>query len=314
MFCPFKKELYVFPKDETIWVILPLEIRVVSIDKYQGVLWSWAVLWAKAPRSLSIFWFLEELLVLSLNVRMTTREAPTASHGHQDFASSPAELLLGWLQEKQIRSTHRLSVLALWRIQVLPESGSNYSSKWPGLKQGQVLHLCPPMIRAVVYKHSVLNTFSGQPRPFWQHTAGCFPRALVRPLSFPPPCLLSQWPCWWSNGTTTMGAPIALQGMRRSGRCGFATCHHTTLTQPLSRPKAIRWSASSFPSSFQNPSKLLHLSRDTVKPLSHIWNSFPVRTSLPCHVLKPNSAVLGSGWNPESQRHWKIGQTFWKDT
>lgn len=92
-----------------------------------------------------------------------------------------------------------------------------------------------------------------------------------------------------------MGVPLALQGMRRSGRCGFATCYCLILTQHLSRPHAFRWSDSSSPSLFRNYSKLLHLSRDTVKPLLHFRNSFPVRTSLPrnYHCFKGQRCRIG---------------------
>lgn len=83
--------------------------------------------------------------------------------------------------------------------------------------------------------------------------------------------------------------------MRRSARCGFATCHGILLTQPLSRPKAIRWSDSPLPSLLQNYSKLLHLSRDAEKPLSHFRNSFPIWTSLPWnfHCFKALQCRIG---------------------
>ena len=122
-----------------------------------------------------------------------------------------------------------------------------------------------------------------------------FSRVPSPPLSFPPPCLLSWWLCWWSDGAITMGAPLALQGMRRSGSYGFASCHCFILTQALFRPKAMRWSDSSFPSLLQNYSKLSHLFGENVKPLSHFRNYFPIRTSLPlnCHCFKAQQCPIG---------------------
>ena len=77
-----------------------------------------------------------------------------------------------------------------------------------------------------------------------------------------------------------MGAPLSIQRTRGSSRCDLVTCLCIILTYPLTRPKAIRWADPSFLSLLQNCSELLHLPKETVKPSSHHWNSFPIRTSL----------------------------------
>lgn len=196
---------------------------------------------------------------------------------------------------------HKLAIRSLSRIQVLPKSGASCTSKRQCVQQWQALHHCPAIPhagqRAVIYKYSVPNKLSVQPQPF-SHTRHHLSRVPVPPSSPLPLPFVFRLQCW---RFMAMGAPLSIQRTRRSSRCDPVTCLCIILTYPLTRPKAIRWADPSFLSLLQNFSELLHLPKETVKPSSHHWNSFPIGTSLllKSHFFfffkKLDGATSGSG-------------------